>query len=196
MNTKEKVFYQHSASIVDEHALIGVKTRIWAFAHVLAGAVIGDNCNLCDHTFVEGGVKLGNRVTVKCGVYLWDGIIAEDDVFIGPCVAFTNDLRPRSKQYPAQYSKTILRQGCSLGANSTILPVTIGRYAMVGAGSVITRDVPDFALVFGNPAKFKCWICRCGHKLAANDHKRLECGCGQKYWFNENHIMEDIRNGN
>ncbi|WP_322803468.1 acyltransferase [Vibrio alfacsensis] len=133
---------------------IGEGTSIWQFAVVLAGAQIGRDCNICAHTFIENEVILGDRVTVKCGVYLWDGIEVQDDVFIGPAAAFTNDKFPRSKEWPDSYPKTIIMSGASIGANATILPgITIGCNAMVGAGSVVTRSVPDNAVVLGNPAK-------------------------------------------
>ncbi|MCF8780299.1 N-acetyltransferase [Vibrio sp. IRLE0018] len=138
---------------------IGEGTTIWQFSVVLAGARIGNNCNLCAHTFVENNVILGDRVTVKSGVYLWDGIELEDDVFIGPCVAFTNDKCPRSKQYPESFPKIRVKKGASIGANATILPgITIGENAMVGAGSVVTKDVPENAVVVGNPAKIIRYI--------------------------------------
>jgi len=172
--------YIHPQAIVDAGAIIGEGTRVWAFAHVCNGAVIGKDCNLCDQTFFEKGVLLGNRVTVKCGVYLWDGTTLEDDVFVGPGVAFTNDLRPRSKKYPAKYSETVLRQGCSIGANATLLPITIGRWAMVGAGSVVTRDIPDFALVHGNPARPAGWVCRCAEKISFKNNFAV-CGCGRRF---------------
>ncbi|EHH0795226.1 acyltransferase [Vibrio vulnificus] len=138
---------------------IGQGTTIWQFSVVLSGAQIGEDCNLCAHTFVENNVILGDRVTVKSGVYLWDGIVLEDDVFIGPCVAFTNDKFPRSKQYPEAFSKIQIKKGASIGANATILPgITIGENAMVGAGSVVTKDVPAMAVVVGNPAKIIRYI--------------------------------------
>ncbi|WP_368205990.1 acyltransferase [Aeromonas sp. s5] len=133
---------------------IGNGTRIWQFSVVLRGARIGKNCNICAHTLVESDVVIGDRVTIKSGVYIWDGVTIEDDVFIGPCVAFTNDRHPRSKIYPDEFSKMIIKNGASIGANATLLPgITIGRHAMVGAGAVVTKDVPDYAVVVGNPAK-------------------------------------------
>jgi len=178
-------FYKHPNALVDDGASIGPGTRVWAFAHVLKGAVVGRECNICDHTFIEGGARLGDRVTVKCGVYLWDGVVIEDDVFIGPCVAFTNDLRPRSKQYPAQLLKTVVGQGASLGANCTILPgLTIGPWAMVGAGAVVTRDVPPHALVVGNPARARGWVCRCGARLDPQSGPALACSCGLHFRYN------------
>ena len=136
-----------------ESKKIGKDTRIWAFAHVLPNAVIGKNCNICDQTFIENDVKIGDNVTIKCGVQIWDGIEIEDNVFIGPNVTFTNDKFPRSKQYPDKFLTTKVEKGASLGANSTILPgITIGQNAMIGAGAVVTHSVPANAIVVGNPA--------------------------------------------
>lgn len=138
---------------------IGERTRIYAYTHVLPGAVIGEDVNLNDHVFIENDVVLGDRVTVKCGVQIWDGTRVEDDVFIGPNVTFSNDKFPRSKQYPAAFSKTLIKKGASLGAGAVILPgLTIGTGAMVGAGSVVTRDVPDNAIVYGNPARISGYV--------------------------------------
>ncbi|MCC5577026.1 WxcM-like domain-containing protein [Microtetraspora sp. AC03309] len=138
---------------------IGAGTRVWAFAHVLPGARIGADCNICDGVFVENDVVLGDRVTVKCGVQIWDGITIEDDVFIGPNATFTNDAFPRSKVYPEKPTRTLVRSGVSIGANSTILPgVEIGTGAMVGAAAVVTRSVPPNAIVVGNPARIKGYV--------------------------------------
>ncbi|WP_110969242.1 acyltransferase [Pseudomonas huaxiensis] len=133
---------------------IGDDTRVWQYSVILSGAVIGSNCNICAHTLVEGDVVIGDNVTVKSGVFLWDGTRIADDVFIGPNATFTNDPMPRSKVYPESFTGITVKQGASIGANATILPgVTIGVRAMVGAGAVVTKDVPDFAIVVGNPAK-------------------------------------------
>ncbi len=133
---------------------IGEGTTVWQFAVILAGAVLGNNCNINCHTFIENDVRIGDRVTIKSGVYLWDGIHIADDVFIGPGVSFTNDKYPRSKMYPQQFQLTEINRAVSIGANATILGgIKIGEYAMIGAGAVVTKDVPAFALVYGNPAK-------------------------------------------
>lgn len=134
---------------------IGERTRIWQFCVVLPNARIGSDCNICAQVFVENDVIIGDRVTVKCGVQIWDGIRIADDVFIGPNVTFTNDPLPRSRKQPEKFSITIIHQGASIGANATILPgITIGRGAMIAAGSVITKDVPEFELWMGCPARF------------------------------------------
>ena len=146
-------YFVHPSALC-ESTKIGEKTRVWAFAHVLPSARIGGECNICDHVFIENDVVIGDRVTIKCGVQIWDGVSLEDDVFVGPNVTFTNDPFPRSKQYPAVFSKIMVRRGASIGANATILPgVTIGIQAMVGAGAVVTHDVPPYAKVVGNPAR-------------------------------------------
>ena len=147
-------YFVHPHGIVEPGAQIGARSRVWAFAHVLPGAKIGEDCNICDNCFVENDVVLGDRVTVKPFVPLPDGLRIEDDVFIGPNAAFTNDHFPRSKQYPAEFPRTTLRKGATIGANAVILPgVTVGCHAMVGSGSVVSNDVPPNAVVMGVPAR-------------------------------------------
>ena len=138
---------------------VGADTRVWAFAHILPGAVIGTDCNISDGVFIENDVIVGDRVTLKCGTQLWDGVRLHDDVFIGPNATFTNDPFPRSRQIPATYATTVVERGASIGANATILPgITVGRGAMVGAGSVVTHDVPPGAIVVGNPARISGYV--------------------------------------
>jgi acetyltransferase-like isoleucine patch superfamily enzyme/dTDP-4-dehydrorhamnose 3,5-epimerase-like enzyme len=158
-------FFQHPQALVESKA-IGDRTRVWAFAHVLPGAVIGKECNICDHVFIENDVYVGDRVTIKCGVQLWDGLRLEDDVFVGPNVTFSNDKYVRSRQRPEAFATTLVKHGASIGANATILPgVVIGAYAMVGAGAVVTRNVPDYAKVVGNPARITGYVDRAGQPL-------------------------------
>lgn len=146
-------FFVHPQGLC-ETPHVGKGSRIWAFAHVLSGARIGADCNVCDYVFIENNVIVGDRVTIKCGVQLWDGLRLSDDVFIGPNATFTNDRFPRSKQYPESFAETTIGQGASIGANATILPgINIGQHAMVGAGAVVTRSVPPYAIVVGNPAR-------------------------------------------
>jgi acetyltransferase-like isoleucine patch superfamily enzyme len=191
MNKSDASAFIHSHALIDEGAKIGSGTRVWAFAHVLKGAVVGQDCNICDHSFIEGKVRLGNRVTLKSGVYLWDGVVAEDDVFIGPAAVFVNDLRPRSRNWKT-CSETLLKEGCSIGSNATVLGgLEIGRFAMVSAGAVVTRDVADFALVVGNPARFRRWLCRCGENL---DFRKgsAACGCGRRYRLKGKSKVEEV----
>src|SRR5688572_11729982 len=155
----------HEKAIVESGDTIGAKTRIWAFAHVLPGATLGEDCNICDSVFIENQVHIGDRVTIKCGVQVWDGITIESDVFVGPNVTFTNDRFPRSKQYPEKFLQTVIHTGASIGANATILPgIQIGAHSMIGAGAVVTRDVPAYAIVVGNPARIHGYVSTTGSK--------------------------------
>jgi UDP-2-acetamido-3-amino-2,3-dideoxy-glucuronate N-acetyltransferase len=154
----------HSLSDVQSDN-IGDGTKVWQFTVILKNAVIGFDCNICAHTFIENDVIIGNRVTIKSGVYLWDGITIEDDVFIGPCATFTNDKFPRSKAHFDKSIRTLIKHGASIGANVTILPsLTLGERCMIGAGSVVTQDVPDGAIVLGNPAKIVGYVD--GHSIS------------------------------
>ena len=149
---------------------IGTDTVIWQYSVILPGAAIGSNCNINAHCFIENDVRIGNNVTVKCGVFIWDGITVEDDVHIGPNVTFTNDLYPRSK-HKFELARTILKKGSSIGANATIIAgITIGESALIGAGSVVTKNVPNNELWMGNPARQKGFVCDCGHKLDEDLH--------------------------
>jgi len=184
----ESTAFIHPSGICESRQ-VGEGTRLWAFAHVLDGAVVGRDCNLGDHVFIEGGARLGDRVTVKNGVMIWNGVTIEDDVFIGPGVVFTNDRYPRSPRMPAVAARyrhpenwlvpTRVCQGASIGAAAVILGgVTIGHYATIGAGSVVTRHVADHQLVVGHPARPVGWVCVCGVRL----DEALACpACGRCY---------------
>lgn len=151
-----------------ESTTIGERTRVWAFAHILPGARIGSDCNICDGVFIENDVVVGDRVTVKCGVQLWDGVRLEDDVFVGPNATFTNDRFPRSRRHPEAFLQTVVERGASIGANATLLPgIRIGAGAMIGAGAVITRSVPPNAIVTGNPARIVGYVSDTTHAPAA-----------------------------
>ncbi|SHL53970.1 acyltransferase [Hymenobacter psychrotolerans] len=171
----------HSSALV-ETKTIGSGTTIWAFVHILPDVTVGSNCNICDFCFIESGVSIGNNVTLKSGIYLWKGVVIEDNVFLGPNVVFTNDLRPRSKQYDTELASTLIGYGASLGANSTILAgVKIGRFAMTGIGSVVTRSVPAYALVYGNPARQHGWVDERGEKMIPVEPKLWRSRNGDLY---------------
>ncbi len=167
--------YAHPTALVESDD-VGDGTLVWAYAHILPGASVGQNCSLSDHSFVETGAVIGNNVTLKNHVCVWEGVTLEDDVFVGPCVAFTNDLHPRSPRMPEARRRyadksnwlvpTVVEQGATIGANATIIAgVRIGRYSFVGAGAIVTADVEPFALMLGTPARKAGHVCRCGQRL-------------------------------
>jgi acetyltransferase-like isoleucine patch superfamily enzyme len=164
-----------------ESDTVGGGTRVWAFAHILPGAVVGTDCNVCDHAFIETGAVVGNRVTVKNAVLIWDRVTVEDDVFLGPNMIFTNDFRPRAvvKKGRDTLTPTLVRHGATIGANATIVAgVVVGEHAFVAAGTVVIRDVPAHGLVVGNPARLIGWACSCGERLTDS----LECpACALTY---------------
>lgn len=173
--------FTHPLALV-ESVEIGDGTRIWAFAHVMAGATIGRNCNIGDHSFVEAGARIGDNVTVKNHVAIWNGVTVEDGAFIGPNVALTNDLKPRSRDPHWVLLETRIGEGVTLGANATLLcGITIGPFAFVGAGAVVTKDVPSYALVYGNPARVRGYVCRCAAKLVFRGQQASCKTCGRRY---------------
>lgn len=162
----EKKYFVHPTAVVEDNTTIGEGTRIWHFAHVRRGAKIGKNCNIGKDVYIDVGVEIGNNVKIQNGVSVYHGVKVEDDVFLGPHMTFTNDLYPRSFNQDWEVVSTLVKKGASIGAHATIVcGVTIGEYAMIGAGAVVTRDVPPFGLVYGNPARLTGFVCYCGRKL-------------------------------
>jgi UDP-2-acetamido-3-amino-2,3-dideoxy-glucuronate N-acetyltransferase len=172
--------YVHPTAICESDS-IGPRTRVWAFAHVMSGAVVGADCNICDHVFIEGGARIGDSVTVKNNALIWDKVTIEDQVFVGPNVVFTNDLNPRVafRKGSEEFLPTLVGRGASIGANTTILcGIRVGPHSMLGAGSVVIRDVPSHAVMAGNPARLIGWMCVCGGRIASD----LGCtACGRSY---------------
>ena len=188
-----KDFFVHPSALVESQD-IGPGTKIWAFAHVLDGARIGRDCNVGDHCFIESNVRIGDQVVVKNGVSVWSGVRLEDYVFVGPNAVFTNDLYPRAKVYHAKDMETHVYRGATIGANATLrCGIRVGRWAMIGAGSMVVADVPDFALVYGVPARQQGWVCACGErlKLSMKGCGRATCRCGRSYSLSTGRVRED-----
>jgi len=180
--------WAHETAIVDAGARIGAGTRVWHWAHVCAGARIGENCVLGQNVFVGNKVVIGNNVRIQNNVSVYDDVTLEDDVFCGPSMVFTNVINPRSHvSRKDEYLRTLVKRGASIGANATVVcGHEIGEYAFVGAGAVVTRDVPDYALVVGSPAKRIGWMCRCGERLAGKSGAAACAACGARYTVDNN----------
>ena len=180
-------YFSHESSYIDEGAQIGDGTKIWHFSHVMSTAKIGENCSLGQNVLVAADVTIGNNVKIQNNVSLYTGVIIEDDAFLGPSIVFTNVINPRSHVIRKhEYKTTLVKKGASIGANATIIcGVTLGQYCFIGAGAVVTKDVPDYALVLGNPARIQGWYCQCGTRLEFTnniDHEIAKCpACGDQY---------------
>lgn len=185
--------YIHPTAVIDEHCQIGDGTRVWHFCHLMAGCRIGKECNLGQNVFVASNVVIGDRVKVQNNVSLYDGVVCEDDVFLGPSMVFTNVLNPRSfVNRKSEYKPTRVGKGATIGANATIVCGNdIGRYALIGAGAVVTNPVPDFALVVGNPARQTGWVSALGHKLSFDSQGLAVCPqSGRQYELKDNQVVE------
>lgn len=181
-----KEYFVHESSYVDEGAKIGRGTRIWHFCHIMARAQVGSGCNIGQNVFISSDVLIGNNVKIQNNVSVYTGVTLEDDVFLGPSMVFTNVLNPRSEiDRSGQYLHTLVRRGATIGANATILcGISLGEYCFIGAGAVVTKDVPAYALVHGNPARQHGWVCRCGSKLAFQDNTAICKACDRRYILN------------
>ena len=180
----ERGYFVHPTAVIDEPCSIGEGTKIWHFCHVMRGARIGERCILGQNVFIANDVVIGNNVKIQNNVSVYTGVIIEDDVFLGPSMVFTNVINPRSHVVRRdEYQTTLVKKGSSIGANATIMcGITIGECAFIGAGAVVTRDVPDYALVFGNPARLRGWMCQCGVQLNFIDGAATCEACGQAYF--------------
>lgn len=188
----EKEYFVHASSYVDEPSVIGKGTKIWHFTHVMPNCQIGENCNIGQNVVISSGVTLGNNVKIQNNVSVYTGVKCEDDVFLGPSCVFTNVINPRSHvSRKNEYKETLVKQGASIGANATIVcGNAIGRYAFIGAGTVVTKEIPDYALVVGNPARQLGWMCQCGEKLYFKDENAVCAVCSKKYVNTANNVKE------
>ena len=189
---EKQKFYVHESSYIDEPCEIGEGTKIWHFSHIMSNCKIGKNCNIGQNVVISPDVILGNGVKIQNNVSVYTGVICEDDVFLGPSCVFTNVINPRSFiSRKEEYKKTVIGKGASIGANATIVcGHHIGKYAFVAAGAVVTKDVPDYALVMGNPARVKDFVCVCSEKMKWNNQEFTCPKCGKKYRLNDNEVKE------
>lgn len=194
MEKKNKEIFVHESSYIDDGCTIGEGTYIWHFSHIMNGCTIGKNCNIGQNVVVSPGVIIGNNVKIQNNVSVYTGVICEDNVFLGPSCVFTNVINPRSHiNRKSEFKTTIVHEGASVGANATIVcGNNIGRYAMIGAGSVVTKNIPDFAKAVGNPARIVGWVCRCGESLHFDNNTSTCKTCGKQYIKSNNNLVKEL----
>ncbi len=184
-------FFAHETAVIDPGCSIGKNTKIWHFSHIMTGCIIGSNCNIGQNVVISPQVEIGNNVKIQNNVSVYTGVICEDDVFLGPSMVFTNVINPRSAVVRKnEYKKTIVKKGASIGANATIIcGITLGNFSFIGAGAVVTKDVPDYALIVGNPGKFAGWMSEYGHRLHFKEDNIATCPeSGEKYRLLNNRV--------
>jgi len=191
---KEKKYYSHESAVIDEGCLIGENTKIWHFSHLMTNSVVGENCNIGQNVVISPDVILGSNVKVQNNVSIYTGVVCEDDVFLGPSMVFTNVINPRSAvNRKNEYLKTIVKKGASIGANATIVcGNNIGEFAFIGAGAVVTKEIPDFALVVGNPSRQIGWVSEFGHRLIFDSNNIATCNESKQEYKLENNIVTRI----
>jgi len=194
---KQHNYFVHPTAVIDEGATIGEGTKIWHFSHISTGAKIGKNCKIGQNVFIDRGVKIGNNVKIQNNVSVYRNVTLEDDVFCGPSMVFTNIINPRAEitRKPDEYKNTLVKKGATIGANATIVcGHIIGQYAFVGAGAVVTKDIPDYALVYGNPAHQYGWMCECGTALTEVNSSLWKCPkCGGEFSCSNDQILKRIK---
>lgn len=190
----EKEFFVHESSYVDEGCEIGEGTKIWHFSHIMKGCKIGKGCNIGQNVVISPGVKLGEGVKIQNNVSVYTGVVCEDGVFLGPSCVFTNVINPRAFiERKSEYRKTTVKKGASIGANATIVcGHDIGRYAFVGAGAVVTKTVPDYAMVYGCPAEIRGYVCQCGEQLMFEKRKAKCAGCSRQYEMDDRSAVKEL----
>lgn len=189
-----KDYFVHESSYIDEPCQIGTGTKIWHFSHIMPGARVGESCNIGQNVVISSGVILGNGVKIQNNVSVYTGVICEDDVFLGPSCVFTNVINPRSFiERKTEYKTTLIKQGATIGANATVIcGNTIGRYALIGAGAVVSKDIPDYALLVGNPARIIGYVCKCGERLAFNEAGQAQCIVCAAQYMKENEVVREV----
>lgn len=194
LNGRRKDYFAHPSAVIDKGAAIGSGVKIWHFSHIESAAIIGRGCKIGQNVYIANNARIGNNVKIQNNVSIYSGVVLEDDVFCGPSMVFTNIINPRSaipRNSSAFYRPTVVKKGATIGANATIVcGHTLGRFCFIGAGSIVTKDVPDYGLAYGNPARLAGWMCECGEKLKFKNKYAVCYSCGRRYQKNMGQVKE------